>query len=286
MQSESDGEAPPRKGDIFQRKITELLRDLEYKEKVLRRFGLDLIADPPPEKIEMPKSGLPEKRFLRPIFSPKGRTAFEFKSGIRPRLGKIADELGEKIGKTNANPDIPIKQITGGVVVTDIKVPVKKIKETLGEYGVYLWDIDVLCFLASKVYTETLWKKLSVTVLEERLNEWTTVLRCVGTYQNCLKIKAAIYYQNPFETLELETTNDILKSFTQRVQDITKELTLTTYVGLEVHSLGGTTEELDENFRKILKKHNLKLITYETKEASLTGYDIAPWHYFLSIIKR
>jgi hypothetical protein len=234
----------------------------------------------------MPKSGLPEKRFLRPIFSPKGRTAFEFKSGFRLRLEKIADELGEKIGKINADLNIPVKQITGGVVVTDIKVPVKKMKKTLGEYGIYLWDIDILCFLASKVYTETLWKKLGVTVLEERLNKWTTVLRCVGTYQNCLKIKAAIYYQNPFEALGLETTKGILESLTQRVKDITKELTLKTYVGLEVHSLSGTVEELDENFRKILKKHNLELITYEAKEASLTGYDIAPWHYFLSIIKR
>lgn len=286
MQSKSDGEAPPRKGDIFQRKVIELLRDLEYQEKVRRRFGLDFIADSPPEKIEMPRSGLPEKRFLRPFFSPKGRTAFEFKAGIRLRLEKIAEELSEKIDKINADPEIPVKEIIGGVVVTDIKVPIKKTKKTLSKYGIYIWDIDMLCFLASKVCTETVWKKSGVTVLEERLNDWTTVLRCVGTYPNCLEIKAAIYYQNPFKMLELETTDDILESLTQRVQDITKELTLTTYVGLEVHSLSGTTEELDENFRKILKKHNLELIKYTAKEPSLTGYDIAPWQCFLSIIKR
>jgi hypothetical protein len=288
MHSKFSGDVPPRKGDIFQKKIVELISDLEYREVCRRRFGLDFIAEPPPEKIDMPKSGIPDKVFLRPIFSPKGKTAFEFKAGTKLQLTKIIEEFNEKINKINANEQNPAKGIVGGVIVTDIRVPPREIYRIFEKYNVYLWDISTLCFLASKVFTRIRWSKPRVVVFEEKLDEWTTILRCAGTYprSNCLKINVAVYYQNPFKPLELKRAEDSLGLLTQRIQEIVKEITLTTYVGLEVHSVSGSMEELDENFHKVLEKNNQKLIIYVKEEALLTCYDIAPWHYFLSILKR
>jgi hypothetical protein len=282
------GDIPPRKGDIFQRKIIELISDLEYREICRRRFGLDFVADPPPEKIEMPKSGIPEKVFLRPMFSPIGKTVFEFKAGTKLQLSEIAKELSGKISEINTDEQSPIKDINGSVIVTDVKVPAREIRRILEKYGIYIWDINTLCFLASKVFTRMTWTKQHVVVLEERLDKWITILRCVGTYtqSNCLKINIAMYYQNPFEPLELEKIENVLTLLTQRIQEIVREITLTTYIGLEVHSLSGSVEELDANFNKVLEKQNQDLIAYVKEEASLTGYDIAPWHYFLSVVKR
>jgi hypothetical protein len=288
MPGKVSGDLPPRKGDIFQKKIVELISDLEYRELCRRRFGLDFVAEPPPEKIDMPKSGIPDKVFLRPLFSPKGKTAFEFKAGTKLQLGKIAEEVNERISEINADERNPVKDIAGGVIVTDLKVSPREIDRILEKYGVYLWDISTLCFLTSKVFTRKKWTKSRVVVLEERLDEWTTILRCTGTYprSNCLKINIAMYYQNPLKQLELKRSEDVLVLLTQRIQEIVKEITLTTYVGLEIHSISGSTEELDENFHKVLEKQNQKLIIYVKEEALLSCYDIAPWHYFLSIIKR
>jgi len=278
------GDLPPRKGDIFQSKIIGLLCDLEYEEKTRRRFGLDFVADPPPEQIEMPSSGLPRKTFLRPLFSPKGTTAFEFRGGEQLQLKDASEELSEKIGKVNSDDKIPLKNIAGGVVVKDIKVPTREIKKTLDIYKIHVWDTNILCFLASKVFIKRLWEKTGVIIVEERLDEWTTVMRCVGTYRNCLKIKTIIFYQNPFKILDLDKTKEILELLTKRVLDITMDITLATYVSLEVHSLSGTTEELDENFHKTVEKHDQGRIKYEAQEALLRGYDIAPWHNFASVL--
>jgi len=275
------GDLPPRKGDIFQSKIIWLLCNLGYEEKTRRRFGLDFVADPPPEQIEMPSSGLPEKTFLRPLFSPRGITAFEFRGGELFQLKDAAEELSEKIDKVNSDDKIPLKNIAGGVLVKDIKVPTREIGRTLDTYKIYVWDTNILCFLASKIFIKKLWEKTGVIILEERLDEWTTVLRCVETYRNCLKIKTTIFYQNPFKILDLDKTKEILELLTTRAQNITMDITLTTYVSLGVHSLSGTTEELDENFRKIVEKHTQGRIKYEVREASLRGYDIAPWYNFL-----
>jgi hypothetical protein len=282
------GDVPPRKGDIFQRKIIELLSDLEYQEICRRRFRFDFVADPPLEKIDIPKSGIPDKAFLRPMFSPKGKTAFEFKAGAKLHLDKIAQELDGKIKDINADGHASVKDVVGGIIVTDIRIPSREIHRIFEKYRMYLWDLSTLCFLASKVFTRKTWTKQHVIVLEEQLNEWTTTLRCIGTYSqsNCLKINVAMYYQNPFEPLELQETEETLKLLTERIQEIVREITLPTYVGLEVHSLSGSVEELDENFDKILEKQNQKSITFVREEALLTGYDIAPWHYFLSIVKR
>jgi len=278
------GDLPPRKGDIFQSKIVELLCDLGYEEKTRRRFGLDFIADSPPEQIRMSSSGLPAKTFLRPLFSPKGTTAFEFRGGEHLQLKEAAKELSEKIGKVSSNDEIPLKNIAGGVIVKDIKVPTREIKKTLDTHEIHVWDTNILSILASKVFTKKSWEKAGIIILEEKLDEWTTVLRCAGTYRNCLRFKTAIFYQNPFEVLDLDKMRGILKLLTRRVQDITTDTTLATYVRLDVHSLSGTTEELDENFHKTIMKHDQGRIKYEVQEALLRGYDIAPWHNFLSAL--
>lgn len=246
---------------------------------------MDYVADPPPEKIEVPRSGLPEKTFLRPSFSPKGRTAFEFKAGARLQLEKVAEQLNGKLSKINVDQEMPISGIVGGVVVTDIRVPLRTAKKNLRDFGVYIWDINTLCFLASKIIAKKLWRKPGVTIMEEKLTEWATVLRSVGTYRNCLKIKAAVYFQNPFKELDLDETKNLLGLLTQRVQELTKEITLMTYVDLEVHSISGTTEALDENFHRIVKRYNQNLIAYAAEDALLMGYNIAPWHCFPSLIK-
>jgi len=285
---ERAGDLPPRKGDVFQKKLIELICDLEYKEICRRRFGLDFVAEPPPEKIDIPKGGVPQKVFLRPMFSPMGKTAFEFKAGAKLQLDQICEDLNEKIKKINANKRISVAGIAGGVIATDTKVPSREIKKTLEKHNVYLWDISILCFLTSKVFIRRKWAKPRVAIFEEKINEWASIMRCIGTYtrSNCLKFNVALYYQNPFIPLDLEMTEEMLSLITQRIQEIVRDLTLPTYVGLEVHSLSGTTEEVEENFRKIVKAQSQGLISYVEEEASLTCYDIAPWYCLLSIIKR
>jgi hypothetical protein len=275
-----DGDLPPRKGDIFQDKIIDLLCDLQYEEVTRRRFHLDFVADPAPQHVEMLSSGPPTKTFLRPLFSPNGKTAFEFRGGEKLQLAEAARELLGKINAINTDNSIPLKNIVGGVVVKDIKVPLREIKRISKEHGVYVWDTNILCFLASKAMVGKKWEKAGLIAVEERLNDWATVVRCVGTYKNCLKIRSSVFYQNPFEILDLDKVKEVVNLLTKRIQDITRDITLTTYVSLQVHSICGTTEELDKNFHGFVKKQDQGRIKYEPGESFLRGYDIAPWHNF------
>ena len=274
MPNRKGGDQAVRKGEVFQDKIVRLLSDLGYQEETRKKYGLDFVGTPPSTL-----SG----QLLRPIYSPLGKTAFEFRNRFKLQPKKTAKELSDKITKINASKHHPLKNIDGGVVITDLKLPPSIMKMIKQEFNIYFWDSKIQSFLASKVFVKEMWKKSNLDVFEEILEEWTTVLWCFRTFHisNCLRMEVTMYYHNPFESLDLENTNRMLDLLTEMIQDKTCKTKMRTYVRLNVCSLAGIDEDLERNFSRTLKRHSDNLIIYEPDDARLWSFESAFWHYFV-----
>jgi len=274
MPNGKGGDQAVRKGEVFQNKIVQLLCDLGYQEETRKKYGLDFVATPP----------VKSEQLLRPIYSPLGKTAFEFRDRLQLQPDKTAEELNNKIAKINTNKRHPLKNIDGGVVITDLKLSPSIIETIKQKSGIYFWDSKIQAFLASKIFIKDMLAKFELTVLEERLDDWTTALWCLRTYRisNCLRMEVTMYYHNPYQPLDLENSDRMLNLLNNMVKDKIEKTKMRTYIGLNVCSVAGIDEDLERNFSKILKKHNNNLIIYEPEDAKLWSFESAFWYYFVS----
>src|SRR5713226_738414 len=132
-----DGERAPRLGEFFRKSCIDLLGELGYDEKLSRKFGLDLISDPPKN----------DYSFSRFPFSPNGRTAFEFTAEVAVNVEREVGTLLDKINSVNTSGTTNYSGVKGGVLITDVAVRDELIKNAQAR-RVFCWDTRALAFLA------------------------------------------------------------------------------------------------------------------------------------------
>ncbi len=265
------GEAPQVKGRKFDEHVTSLLRSLQYREVLRHQNDFDLIADPPPDT----------EYHIRPLFAFPGRTAFEFKAGKGPSINSIAKKLRKKLRYAPSATDRRIKSLRAGVIAVEGFVSDLVKRKTFKKYGIQVWDIRTLLFLASKVVKR---RQLSVQYsrpLEQRVDASTTLMHSTRAYRGALRFILAVYYQNPLVQLNSRRFAAIVDIITSKFTVLARRLTLPTYASLEVYSLPGITDDLHDNLLRILEEKSTGRIIYDTGDVKAYGFETAPWSFLL-----
>jgi len=263
----SNGERGRRLGDIFHNKNVKLITSLEYKELLSSQMNIDFIRDPP--------KGWPATKFVRPKFSPKGRTIFEFSHGLNINLQEETQKLHNKLEQMNNEGPSNLRGIVGGVLTTDIKVSENTITNLMSNV-VSCWDFRMLTFLCAKIVKYKEYSQKGTTFEVETTNEYTTLLRCLEfpvSPQGFYTYHVAIFYYDPLHGFNLSHA----KSTTSEITNyIINSGTIPAYAYLEAHAAGGFTEDFERNFDKLLKDASdeskvayIKMGTY--------GYEVGPW---------
>lgn len=265
----TDGEIPPRLGEEFRVRVCTLVKYLGYVERLNRKFGIDFGADCPPKK----------KNLIRPLFSPSGRTAFDFKSGMRVSLVSEANKLKAKIDSLNASSNPEFSNISGGVIVTDSKVGNTDISRAL-DAGVHCWDIRYAHFIAKKVDVFKTLVRLSKNPKERQLDEWTTFFTSFGSYTGFIELTSHLFYHNPLEEMNSAKIDALLQKFASSVRPVLISLNLPVIIHLKLHSIAEVTEGAEDKFKELTSHEINKQIRYEPQACFLVSYSLAPWFIY------
>jgi hypothetical protein len=265
-QMSRDGETSPRLGEKFRLRACILLKNLGYAERVDRRLGIDFGADPPARR----------RNLLRPPFSPVGKTAFEFKSGVRVPLLVEVSKLGEKIERLNTSSNPEFASIAGGVIITDSKASNTDIARAL-EHHVNCWDVRYAHLLAKKVEIFRTLTRLGKTPKERLLDEWTTYFTSFGAYSGFIELKAHLFYHNPLQEMNAERVEAILNRFANVTRTLTSRLELPIVIHLKLHSASEVTEGAEDRFRELTPPQRGAVLRYESQACFIISYSSAPW---------
>jgi hypothetical protein len=265
----TDGETAPRLGEEFRLRACTLAKSLGYTERVGRRFGIDFGADPPSRK----------RNLTRPLFSPNGRTAFDFKSGIRVQIVGEADKLRRKIEQLNGANNPEFSNIAGGVIVTDNKVGGTDISRAL-ELGVNCWDIRYAHFLAKKVGIFSAALRLNRNSKERQLDDWTTWIVNFGSYEGFMELEANLFYHDPMHEMNAQKVETILQRFTNATRSMTHNLNITVIIHVRLHSIAEVTEGAEDRFKELISHQVDEYLRYEPQACFVQSYSIAPWHIY------
>lgn len=261
----ADGEIAPRLGGAFHTRAKILIKHLGYIEKLNRMHGIDFGAD------------IPSKRgkLNRPLFSPNGKTAFDFKAGIRVNIATEAAALRGKIDRLNNEHNATFSNITGGVLVLDNKIGLPEIEQCVGS-NIYCWDIRYLVLLAKKY--EIVSSVSTLKNLKERsLNEWTSYFLVPQIMGNFIQVKSFLFYQNPIQQLSFERLEELFEAFSRTLRSYTN-LGLPIIVHFKLHSIAEIAEGGEEHLKELM--HDGDGITYETQECYALDYHLAPWFVY------
>jgi hypothetical protein len=265
----TDGETAPRLGEEFRVRACTLAKSLGYTERISRRFGIDLGADPPSKK----------KSLARPLFSPNGRTAFDFKSGIRVQIQSEAVKLRQKIDQLNRSNNPDFSSIIGGVIVTDNKVGDTDMTRAL-ELGIHCWDIRYAHFLAKKIDIFKTLVRLNKDTKERQLDDWTTAIMNFGSYTGFMELKAFLFYHNPLQEMNAERLEALLQRLVDTVRAMTRDLNITVITHLKLHSIAEVTEGAEDRFRERTSGQIDENLRFESQACFLVSYSIAPWFIY------
>lgn len=265
------GEAPQVKGRIFDDKAHRFLEALGYKTALRHEHGFDMVGDPP-----QGSSG-----FLRPLFAPKYRTAFEFKSGPEVAIRSESRKLQGKIRTAMHSRITKLSAIRDGVLMVEGVVPQRTKRRIFGEASIHVWDHPVLLFLASKILFRNQLLQPRRRICEEKIGPWSTVLKVAKAYKNTIRFKVGLYYQHLFEVLNSDAFETMVSSLTHKLEAYADGLDLPSYVELETFSLSGISEDCASNYRKIIAKHSAGRVIYEIENVRIHRFDTAPWAFFL-----
>jgi hypothetical protein len=267
-----NGETAPRLGEEFRSRASTLLKALGYIERINRRFGIDFGSDPPSKR----------KNLIRPLFSPDGRTAFDFKSGVQVRILTEAGRLREKIDALNSNGNPEFSNIEGGVIITDNKLSNTHIRSSLDDRQIYCWDIRYAHFLAKKVGVLKTFLRDEKKPREKQLDDWTTLLVNFGSYNDFLELAADVFYHYPLEEMNNEKVNALLQRFASYVRRQCADLNIKIIIHLRLHSIAEVTEGAIDKFRE-LTSPAIRLgdeIQYESNKCFIASYNSAPWFIY------
>src|SRR5260370_11182142 len=229
-----DGEKGPRIGECSRKSWVELVQEVGYDEQICRKFGLDLISDPPSPSVHL-------KRF--PL-SPQGRTAFEFTAEVGVNVSDEVRSLLKKIKKVNSMK-ASYSGIKGGVLITDVPISENLTEKSLDQ-GIHTWDTRTLAFLASRV---ALVRGLSQTetepidIQEERLDYWHSVVTRLFPYDGYLDGRIVVFCQHPFVDLDPPGLTVLLRKLDKHIEkNILGVLGQQMIFSLQIHSLAEITE--------------------------------------------
>jgi hypothetical protein len=263
-----DGETAPRLGEDFRSKVCILLRTLGYVERLNRQDGIDWVGDPP----------LARRSLIRPLFSPNGRTAFEFRLG-GISLPSVAENFHAKIGSLRDGGNPVFSNVVGGVLVTDGRISDSKIQTAL-ESQVYCWDTRHLHFLAKKTDTFKSLHRSRQNVKEKRLDDWTTLFMNLSPYEGYMELKAYVFYQNPSQQIDTQKVENIIARFSRNVERITADFSSPIYIHLKIHSLAGVAEGAENTFRELTFSEENSNPRYDSAACFIVSYATAPWFVY------
>lgn len=263
-----DGEIAPRIGEEFRSKNCILLKALGYVERLNRRYGIDWVADPP----------LARRSLIRPLFSPNGTTAFEFRLG-GIQLPSAAERLQVKINSNRSSGRRLFSDVVGGIIATDGRISDNKIQTAL-ENQIYCWDTRHLHFLAKKIDVFRNLHRPRGSVKERKLDDWTTFFMDLSPFTGYMELKAYIFYQNPSQEVDTNKVEDIIRKFSRKVNRITADFSSPIIVHLKIHSLAGVAEGAESTFRELTSSETSANPKYEPAECFLVSYSTAPWFIY------
>ena len=264
----TDGETAPRLGEQFRLRCKVLVKNLGYTERIDRKFGLDLGVDP----------SLPARNVRRPLFSPAGRTAIDFKEGISVQVVKEAKALHDKIVTLNGDGNAEFTGIVGGIIVTDVKIGNTNLRRAL-DNGIFCWDSRYAHFLARKIAIFQELLKTNKDVREEQLDDWTTFFMIFEPFDRFLQVKAFLFYHNPMR----ELTADVAETLLERFSEITRDydsMKITIIIHLQLHSIAEVTEGGEQRFHELTSGNITDYVKYEHQQCWVIGYHLAPWFVY------
>jgi len=264
-----DGETAPRLGESFHKRARTLLTALGYIEKLDRRFGIDLVADPPSTRAAL----------LEPSFSPHGRTAFEFKSGVRVEVPAEAVKLREKIDNLNTNVNSQCSDVAGGVIVIDSKAYDAHVQSAL-ESHVYCWDISYVHLLAKKIDIFKTWLRLNRKPKEKKLDDWTTFFMNFTSYEKFIELRTNMFYHNLLQEMTPESVEEIIQKFSSKISRMTVDMNIPVITHLRLHSSAEVTEGAENKFLELTSQPVNEYIKFETQECFIASYKTAPWFIY------
>jgi hypothetical protein len=259
----TNGETAPRLGEEFRSRACTLVKNLGYVERINRKFGIDLGADIPSKK----------RNLARPLFSPNGRTAFDFKSGIRVNIKKE-----EKIELLNNPENAEFSNVVGGVLLTDNKLSTKDMQRAL-DAGIHCWDIRYAHFLAKKVEVFKTLVRLNKNPREKQLDDWTTLVPSFGSYEGFVELKAHLFYHNPFVEMNAEKIEEILREFASNSRALVS-MGIPVITHMTLHSIAEVTEGAEDKFKELTSPRTNEILRFEPQACFVTSYSIAPWFIY------
>lgn len=268
------GEEPPAKGRRFDEAISTLLEKVGYYIPKRHADGKDFEANPPKPTTEL----------LPPLFAPRRKTIFEAKAGKAPSLTAYAKELRRKVRRASRADR---SHTYSGVIVTDDHISDSTKLAISKKYGISIWDIRTLIFLASRV-----WRTRQLTRLEKvggmnrpieiQVDASTTAQWCTRSYNQATNFICSIYYQHPFTQLDTERFAAIMKVFTRILNRYARGITNRTYASITIYSLPGYTDDLTRvNLKRILTDLSTEKIIYDEEDAKIHRFETAPWSFLL-----
>jgi len=269
-----NGEEGAQRGDLFQKRVIDLLLALQFDE--ISRFMQDL------DFVGLPPTGYPDKSFIKPIFCPTGKIAVEATTDTVE--GHII-KFKKVIEAYNANQNTADK-ITGGILVSDFKLNNKLIKETLDTQKIYLWDTRRLSFYSTKILLQKAWTYESDTDIQEvKVDEMSTMLHKLveKLRSEPSLVNLSLFIEND-EPLQV---TDITKHLKGALSIVQKEyrLLFPLLINLQVHILNDWVKAEESTLQKsiydsIEEAPEVDFVSKELKEL-IFGYGSGPWHPLL-----
>ncbi len=184
---QTNGERANWQGQRFSESCEELVKKLNYEEKMTRTSGKDMIALPNND----------ETLGLKPYFSPAGITSFEFTT----KGGSATDDIDNFSKKVKGD-------ISGCVLIRNIKISEKEL-----EYGktkkIFCWDNRTTSFLASKLFFFHTWSRHGTT-LEKKVSNDVTYIRCLEEKSKPFQIRLAILFHDPLKEIGADDVKEAL----------------------------------------------------------------------------
>ncbi|MHA1304333.1 MAG: hypothetical protein ACTSPI_11600 [Candidatus Heimdallarchaeaceae archaeon] len=254
---------------------TLLVKTLGYKEIFSGKYGIDMLAQIP--------SGAPIESFLRPCCSPVGKTAFEFTSQIDIKES-IIDELSEKIKYLNNQKNL---NISGGIILCDIKAHDKLYRKAEQKKNIFIWDIRDTTFLSAKILLARFFTKFGNTI-EKQLDTTTTYLQCLERTSKGknYRAKVGIFFHHPIKEISSGDLSSALDTLTKTIVNEARPIgILPLEIDLQIHTRSYPTRDVYSKIDEILEKHNQQNVIVYTLPNIVTYY-LAPWNGGLLIGRK
>lgn len=250
-------------GSLFENDIFWLILDLiRYSERArnISGFEIDLVADPPEEPPE----------YIRPRYSPDGRTAFECKlGGVKNR---DINNLASKITQINANGPQGIRNVIGGVLTSGFRIDKRDLYLLAEQNQIYIWDIRRLCFYTAKYCF--LRQSEQFKPAERELSNNISFIQYFAARQERITMTLAVFVDDQFHFMDQNAAEEILMNLNNVFSQLQNQYVRPMEIKLQFHALGGVTVSVN-SLAATLRNYTTEDLNFTL--GGLYGYYTAPW---------